>query len=492
MSFNDCKISESQIQTTGVQSQPDTLTGSAADNKKVFDALPTLVIQKLNSLIDQMQQQAAAGQIGVTPFAGMTAQTLQAALEQIQADIGGNYGGADGADKVGYTPSEGVEEDTVQAAIEAVQANLTAYIAKIKAATGAAEVGNAPIAGMTATNVQQALEELRKNIDNIVSGIIPGGSITSEMLQDGAVTEAKLSSDVAAKLAVLGGATTPQAALAALGAGVRPNLLINPLFQINQRGETTYGESPQYTVDCWKISSDYAYVDVIDDGIKIRGNDINGYGGIEQKLDDNIKASLNGKTLTFTILARAYIPFKLSGAEINSINPNQYQVYSRTFLYSDGFGVLITALSSAGLGENIIDIKASKLEEGSTQTLAYQDSEGAWQLLPQPESDYATQLAKCQRYLLPIGMGSVLENIRVSRITSSRMDFFVPTPAQMRVAPTLSGDAQIITMSNSAQTGFAFSTQLLCNGINVVAAKDGHGLSDARLNLQNCFLSAEF
>lgn len=196
MSFNDCKISESEIQTTGVQSQPDTLTGSAADNKMVFDALPTLVIQKLNSLIDQMQQNAAAGQIGVTPFDGMTAQTLQEALEQIQADIGGNYGGADGAGKVGYTPSEGVEEDTVQAAIEAVQANLTAYIAKIKAATGAAEVGNAPIAGMTATNVQQALEELRENIDNIVSGIIPGGSITSEMIQDGAVTADKLGSDV--------------------------------------------------------------------------------------------------------------------------------------------------------------------------------------------------------------------------------------------------------------------------------------------------------
>lgn len=196
MSFNDCKISESQIQTTGVQSQPDTLTGSAADNKMVFDALPTLVIQKLNSLIDQMQQQAAAGQVGVTPFDGMTAQTLQDALEQIQADIGGNYSGADGAGKVGYTPSEGVDEDTVQEAIEAVQANLTAYIAKIKAATGAAEVGNAPIAGMTATNVQQALEELRENIDNIVSGIIPGGSITSDMLQDGAVTADKLGSDV--------------------------------------------------------------------------------------------------------------------------------------------------------------------------------------------------------------------------------------------------------------------------------------------------------
>lgn len=196
MSFNDCKISEAEIQTTGVQAQADTLTGSAADNKLVFDALPTLVIQKLNSLIDQMQQQAAAGQIGVTPFAGMTAQTLQDALEQIQADIGGNYSGADGAGKVGYTPSEGVDASNVQAAIEAVQANLTAYIAKIKAATGAAEVGHDPITGMESTNVQEALEELRNDISDIVAGSIPAQSITSDMIQDGAVTADKLGSDV--------------------------------------------------------------------------------------------------------------------------------------------------------------------------------------------------------------------------------------------------------------------------------------------------------
>ena len=260
MSFNDCKISESQIQTTGVQSQADTLTGSAADNKLVFDALPTLVIEKLNSLIEQMQQQAAAGQIGVTPFDGMTAQTLQAALEQIQADIGGNYGGADGAGKVGYTPSEGVDEDTVQAAIEAVQANLTAYIAKIKAATGAAEVGNAPIAGMTATNVQQALEELRENIDNIVSGIIPGGSITNDMLQ-GPVSVDKGGT----------GATTPQGALANLGAGVRPNLLINPFFEVNQRGQTSYsGTYGVYTVDGWLLNNaETATVNVLSNGVQI-------------------------------------------------------------------------------------------------------------------------------------------------------------------------------------------------------------------------------
>lgn len=273
---------------------------------------------------------------------------------------------------------------------------------------------------------------------------VNGKSLSADVVLTGEdiKTNASDNTHIGDVVSVLGGATTPQGALAALGAGVRPNLLINPLFQINQRGETTYGESPQYTVDCWKISNDYAYVDVIDDGIKIRGNDTNGYGGIEQKLDDNIRASLNGKTLTFTILARAYIPFKLSGTEINSINPNQYQVYSRTFLYSDAFNVLIAALSSAGLGENIIDIKASKLEEGSTQTLAYQDSEGAWQLLPQPESDYATQLLRCQRYLYsPYYRAATTTPIGAVFVRNPTTGFVqVDLPNQMRIKPVFFGE----------------------------------------------------
>lgn len=195
MALSDYKISGSEINTNGVVSAPDILTGTTQENKAIFDKLPTLITNKFNVLIDSLSESGAA-EIGSQPFDEITANNIQDALKQIRDLIGTYYSGADGAGKVGYTPSEGVDEDTVQAAIEAVQANLTAYIAKIKAATGAAEVGNAPIAGMTATNVQQALEELRENIDNIVSGIIPGGSITSDMIQDGAVTADKLGSDV--------------------------------------------------------------------------------------------------------------------------------------------------------------------------------------------------------------------------------------------------------------------------------------------------------
>ena len=64
----------------------------------------------------------------------------------------------------------------------------------------------------------------------------------------------------------LGGASTPQGAIAALGAGVRPNLLVNPFFKVNQRGNASYtGIVP--TVDCWKSNSTTLTVQVTDDGV---------------------------------------------------------------------------------------------------------------------------------------------------------------------------------------------------------------------------------
>ena len=55
---------------------------------------------------------------------------------------------------------------------------------------------------------------------------------------------------------VLGAPTTPQAALSALGAGVRPRLGINMDFQVNQRGQSSYtASSKTYTVDGWYLSN---------------------------------------------------------------------------------------------------------------------------------------------------------------------------------------------------------------------------------------------
>lgn len=84
MSIQNQKITEAAIAANGVQSQPDKLTGTAAQNKKVFDALVTAVVrEKFNALLDELTGAAAAAQLGITTIPGFSADNIQTALEQI-------------------------------------------------------------------------------------------------------------------------------------------------------------------------------------------------------------------------------------------------------------------------------------------------------------------------------------------------------------------------------------------------------------------------
>ena len=84
MSIQEQKITEAAIAANGVQSQPDKLTGTAAQNKKVFDNLVTAVVrEKFNALLDELTGAAAAAQLGITTIPGFSADNIQTALEQI-------------------------------------------------------------------------------------------------------------------------------------------------------------------------------------------------------------------------------------------------------------------------------------------------------------------------------------------------------------------------------------------------------------------------
>ena len=84
MSIQEQKITEAAIAANGVQSQPDKLTGTAAQNKKVFDALVTAVVrEKFNALLDELTGTGAAAQLGITTIPGFSAGDVQTALEQI-------------------------------------------------------------------------------------------------------------------------------------------------------------------------------------------------------------------------------------------------------------------------------------------------------------------------------------------------------------------------------------------------------------------------
>ena len=84
MSIQEQKITEAAIAANGVQSQPDKLTGTAAQNKKVFDALVTAVVkERFNALLDELTGTGAAAQLGITTIPGFSAGNIQTALEQI-------------------------------------------------------------------------------------------------------------------------------------------------------------------------------------------------------------------------------------------------------------------------------------------------------------------------------------------------------------------------------------------------------------------------
>lgn len=84
MSIQEQKITEAAIAANGVQSRPDKLTGTAEQNKKVFDALVTAVVkERFNALLDELTGTTAAAQLGITMISGFSAGNVQTALEQI-------------------------------------------------------------------------------------------------------------------------------------------------------------------------------------------------------------------------------------------------------------------------------------------------------------------------------------------------------------------------------------------------------------------------
>ena len=190
MSIKDLTITDQNVQSTYVQSQPDRLTGTAQQNKAVFDAFPQLIRQRFNALLEALAGAGAAGEIPVGPIEGVTAENVQQALAAIQQNLTAYINkikAATGASEVGVSAISGLEADNVQVALQAlrtIQSAINQNMQTIMSEKGAAAVGVSTISGMQAQNVQKALEELRKAIDDSVSGIIPGGSITADMLAD--------------------------------------------------------------------------------------------------------------------------------------------------------------------------------------------------------------------------------------------------------------------------------------------------------------------
>lgn len=281
----------------------------------------------------------------------------------------------------------------------------------------------------------------------------------------------------------LGGASTPQGAIAALGAGVRPNLLVNPFFKVNQRGKASYtGIVP--TVDCWKSFSPTGTVQVTDDGVLLSGTGYDYFGNYIESPEQ-----YNGKTITVSALVKnpggqfRINLFNESKKVSNNFDipaSSDWVIISGTIhgvQVSDGDRLVFLLYPGGGVpGQTATaQVMAVKMEEGENQTLGYIDSSGNPVLLERPDP---LEELKCKRLQLilpqkeslnyaPIGSGYILG-------ASARI--LIPTPIKMRTNPTLGfingsiGGLSVLTTTDNVTPTAVSKINALEYGVSILFA----------------------
>lgn len=260
-------------------------------------------------------------------------------------------------------------------------------------------------------------------------------------------------------------------------------------FPINQRGKTNYdGSGPIF--DRWRLSgSGTAALNV--DGVALTAisSNLEFYQYLAVEYSDIagksicISAIVDGKLFS----AETIVPDTAPTDWTNMINI----VTSFGFIQANYEGnasnhVVFSVIATTG---KAIQLVAAKYEIGTTQTLAYQDEADNWKLLETP--DYTEELAKCQRYQIPLDGSARYPIAQV--LGADSLLIFIPLPTTMRLSPTISdpdGKMKMYDQNGALQPGFTFEISSLCsNGIMVHAKKNAHGFSGGFLYI-DAFMGA--
>ena len=231
-----------------------------------------------------------------------------------------------------------------------------------------------------------------------------------------------------------------------------PNLLINPDFRINQRGQTRYQVTNHYSVDRWMGWNTIVVPTEKGVTVSLAGS---GYWEFSQTLEMPIQRIL-GRTLTGSVC----------------VDDN---VYFYTFSIPNTMPTSNVALGAKLLEE--FHMRLSLLPEiGCTQLMFY-DNHGAtrhfsWAklefgsiptafVLPEP----TIELMKCERYYYRIALKQYDSIIHIgngisilNKETTNEFDFTLSLPVAMRKKPTLSAKR----LEYTAQKGVASGQILSC------------------------------
>ena len=104
MALIDNKITDGDISTYGVVSAPDRLTGTANENKQVFDNLIKQAVKvKMNELINDLIAATAAGELGAKAPSGLSGSNIQTVLQSLKTYVDNT--------KVAKEPGKGLSEN---------------------------------------------------------------------------------------------------------------------------------------------------------------------------------------------------------------------------------------------------------------------------------------------------------------------------------------------------------------------------------------------
>lgn len=169
----------------------------AADLKALFDATGAAIKTYINStLLTELEGTGGAGNIGIATITGLTATTIQAALEEILATIEGIV--------VGQLGDDSVETDMLQAGAVTEAKIADAAITADKLASGTVETGKIADGAVTTDKLSSgaatsgkiadaAITEAKISTGAVTNGKLGAGAVTEAKIADGAVTYAKTS-----------------------------------------------------------------------------------------------------------------------------------------------------------------------------------------------------------------------------------------------------------------------------------------------------------
>ena len=270
---------------------------------------------------------------------------------------------------------------------------------------------------------------------------------------------------------------------------MNPNLLINPDFRVNQRGQNEY--SSGYSVDRWFIEGNKCSVRPSVDGILITSviNPDTNTHVFWQKIENPLKPGEYTLSLNVSEVSGVW------SARIRTVNASGDYVDSYyTSVLHNGVNKVSVDLSE---GEYIsaVSVGINKgTEAGNSLKLAWVKLEVGDGATPFVPPDPATELAKCQRYLFVLPQWS---RWRMCEYTSKFLRFEIPTPIKMRIKPTLINSENFVIRSIDIVNeldGFTYEADNYTgNELLIKAIKDSHDRTDGVIVASNgnVLLSAE-